>query len=486
MGFIDYSVLVLFFVAMIIIGLYVKNLIKGIEDYFTAGHRMPWWLAAISHHMSGYSAFAFIAYASVAYKIGFPIYTLWAVTIAIAMVLGALVFAPRWTNLGLYKKVVTPLEIMEPRFNNTVRQALAWSGISLKFIDEGLKLYSIGVFVSVMAGIPLQWSIIFSGIVALLYTTIGGIWADVLTDFAQFIVQLVITIPLAFIVLSKVGGWGGLWQQLPPGRLAAFGGDYTPLYVLIYLVVVILSYNGGTWGLAQRFISLQGPREGMKAAYLSAALYLVYPLFMFIPMWAAPIFIPSIDNPEHAYVLMANKFLAPVLPGAMGFMLAAMFAATMSMVDSDSNSVSAVFTKDIYQRVFDPNATPEKLLNVGRITTAVFCALSVIAGLLTPAMGGAFKAMMTWFAGLMGPVAIPMLFGLIFKRTTWKGALLSWLCGVVSFFIFKYPMHGSWNLITGGSLLITAIVFIAEGYISKMPPEKQAEVDEIFEILERN
>jgi SSS family solute:Na+ symporter len=100
---------------MVIIGVYVKNLIKGIEDYFTAGHRMPWWLAAVSHHMSGYSAFALIAYASVAYKVGFPIYTLWAVTIAIAMVMGALVFAPRWTNLGLYKKVVTPLEIMEPR-----------------------------------------------------------------------------------------------------------------------------------------------------------------------------------------------------------------------------------------------------------------------------------------------------------------------------------------------------------------------------------
>lgn len=486
MGFVDYAILVIFFIIMVFIGLYAKNLIKGVEDYFTAGHKMPWWLAAISHHMSGYSAFAFIAYASVAYKVGFPIYTLWAVTIALAMIIGALVFAPRWTNLGIYKKVVTPLEIMEPRFNNIVRQALAWSGISLKFIDEGLKLYSIGVFVSVMVGIPLQWSIILSGIVALLYTTIGGIWADVLTDFTQFIVQLVITIPLAIIVLSKVGGWNAMWQQLPPGRLAVFGGDYTPLYVMIYFVVVTLSYNGGTWGLAQRFISLQGPKEGRKAAFLSAALYLIYPFFIFIPMWAAPIFIPAISEPEHAYVLMAKNLLAPVMPGAMGFMLAAMFAATMSMIDSDANSVSAVFTKDIYQRIFAPDVSPEKLLNVGRIATAIFCALSVIAALLTPMMGGAFNAMMTWFAGLMGPVAIPMLFGLIFKRTTWKGALLSWFCGVASFFIFKYPMHGSWELNTGGSLLITAIVFIAEGYISKMPPEKQAEVDEIFEVLERN
>lgn len=485
MSFVDYLVLGIFIFALIYIGFYVQKLIKGIEDYFMAGHKMPWWLAAISHHMSGYSAFAFISYASVAYQIGFPIYTLWAMTIALAMVLGALVFVPRWTNLGRYKKVVTPLEIMETRFNNTVRQALAWSGISLKFIDEGLKLYSLGVFISVMVGVPLEWSIIFCGIAALLYTTIGGIWADVLTDFAQFIVQLVITIPLAFIVLSRVGGWGGLWKQLPEGRLAMFGGDYTPLYVLIYLVVVTLSYNGGTWGLAQRFISLQGPKEGKKAALLSAALYLVYPLFMFIPMWAAPIFIPNIENPEHAYVLMAQKFLGPVLPGAMGFMLAAMFAATMSMVDSDSNSVSAVFTKDIYQRVINPKATPEELLKVGRIVTAVFCALTVVAGLLTPVMGGAFNAMMTWFAGLMGPVAIPMLFGLLFKRTTWKGALLSWLCGVISYFVLRYPLHGSWNLYTGGSLLITALIFIAEGYISKMPPEKQAEVDELFEILER-
>lgn len=485
MEFIDYVILGLFFVVLVLIGNYARKIVKGIEDYFAAGYKLPWWLSAISHHMSGYSAFAFIGYASVAYAVGFPLYTFWAVTIAASMVLGAFVFVPRWTNLGQHLKVVTPLEITETRFNNAVRQALAWSGISLKFIDEGLKLYSIGVFVSVLVGIPLQWSIIFSGIIALLYTTIGGIWADVLTDFAQFIVQLLITIPLAIIVILKVGGWGGLWAQLPAERYALFGGSYTPLYVFIFFFVVLLSYNGGTWGLAQRFISLQGPKEGKKAALLSAGLYLVYPLFMFIPMWAAPIFFPALKNAEHGYVEMAGKFLAPVVPGAMGFMLAAMFAATMSMVDSDSNSVSAVFTKDIYKRVINRDADDKHLLKVGRITTAVFCALSVISALLTPAMGGAFQAMMSWFAGLMGPVAIPMLGGLIFRKTTARGALLSWLCGVVSFFFFKYGMHGSWNLMTGGSLLITAIIFIGEGYISKVNPEKQAEVDKLFEVMER-
>lgn len=486
MGFLDYLIVVIFFILMIGIGFYAKKKVKNISDYYVASNKMPWWLAAISHHMSGYSAFAFIAYASVAYMVGFPIYTLWAVTIAIAMVLGALVFAPRWSNLGKYKKVLTPLEIMEPRFNNVVRQALAWSGISVKFIDEGLKLYSIGVFVSVMLGVPLHWSIISSGVVALIYTAMGGIWADVLTDFMQFVVQLFITIPLAIIVLSKVGGWDGLWSQLPPERYAFFGGDYTPLYVMIYLVVVTLSYNGGTWGLAQKFISLKGPKEGRKAAFLTAALYLVYPFIIFIPMWAAPIFLPNIENPEHAYVLMAGKLLKPVMPGAMGFMLAAMFAATMSMVDSDSNSVSAVFTNDIYKRVINPDANREELLVVGRRVTSIFCALSIVAGLLTPIMGGAFNAMMTWFAGLMGPVAIPMLFGLIFKKTTWKGAILSWAGGVISFFFFKYVIKGPWTLFTGGSLLIAAVIFIAEGYISKMPAEKQAEVDEIFDVLTRD
>ncbi len=474
---IDYGVVAVYLAFVAAIGFIVRGRIKGLEDYFAAGHNVPWWLAAISHHVSGYSAFAFVGYASVAYAVGLNIWTLFALPCFIAMILGAFVWAPRWSRL----KVMTPVQYLEKRFNRTVHQVIAWSGIGVKFVDEGMKLYSLGIIVAACTGLPLDATIIGCGVVAVLYIVVGGLWAELITDFGQFIVQFITTIGLAAVVLSAVGGFSGLLASMPASSKTFFSEEYNLPYILVFLVVITLSYNGGTWGLAQRFYSIGASRDAKKAALLSAALYLVYPVIIYIPVWAAGSLIGEVEKPEETYALMALEYLPTIAPGLIGLFVAAMFAATMSMVDSDLNALAAVFTKDIYQTTWGGSASEKTLLKVGLLATAVLGAITIATGLLADEMGGAFKAMMDWYAAVLGPVSIPLLFGMLNRRTTWRGALAAWAGGFLTFILLKYGLGASWTVFTGGELLVTFAIFFGEGYITRMPADEAERAAEILD-----
>ncbi len=479
---VDYTVVGFYAVIMALLGYIAKRMVKNASDYFAGGKKVPWWLAAISHHVSGYSAFAFVGLGTLAYGSGISAWTFFGPPIFIAMLMGAFLWAPRWSRMD----ILTPVQYLEQRYNNTVRQVFGWSGIGIKFIDEGVKLYSLAIIVHVATGWPLNEVIVACGIITIVYLFFGGLWATMLTDFVQFILQFGITLILVPMVLSEVGGFSGLIDQMPVDHRGLFSARVSPTFLFVYSFVIILSYNGGTWGLAQRFYSIAKPGKARKAALLSAGLFLFYPLAVYIPMWAAHSLIGHVENPEHTYMLVAQKILPQVSPGLLGLLIASMFAATMSMIDSDISALSAVFTKDIYQRTFHKNADDRILLRVGMIATVVFGSLTIAAALLTIHLQGAFNAMVEWFAAILGPVSLPLLLGMIFRKPTWRGALWSWACGLLTFIFFKYgwtPLTGldsSFALYTGMELLVSFIVFMISGEIGRKTPKEEDKINDFF------
>ena len=483
---IDYGVVIVYGIIVAVLGYIAKRYVKNTEDYFSGGKKVPWWMAAISHHMSGYSAVVFVGIGSLAYVSGVSAWILFSPPIFIAMIVGAFVWAPRWSKM----KILTPIEYLEKRFNNSVRQTFAWSGIVIKFVDEGAKLYSLAIIVHVVTGWPLPEVIIACGLVTVAYLFFGGLWATILTDFAQFLIQFSITLIIIPIVLKTVGGISGLFEQMPAENRNIFSDQVSPVFLFVYLFVILLSYNGGTWGLAQRFYSIGKPKDAQKAALLSAALYLIYPLAIFIPIWAAHTLVGNIENPEHAYILVAQSVLSSISPGLLGLLIASMFAATMSMIDSDLNALAAVFTKDIYQRTFNKSAGDKHLLGVGMIATAVLGILTIAAALLTIQLQGAFTAIIEWYAAILGPVSIPLLLGMLYRKTTWRGAMASWFFGFSTFIFFKYGWPAitgyatSFALYTGMELLVSFSVFMLEGKFGKFSKQEQAQVDDFFEQFE--
>ena len=106
---------------MVGIAAIAKSRSTTVDDYFAAGHKLPWWMAAISHHVSGYSAVVFVGFAGKAASAGLSMWTLFALPTFIAMMIGCFVWAPRWARL----KVLTPVEYLERRYNNAVRVLVA-------------------------------------------------------------------------------------------------------------------------------------------------------------------------------------------------------------------------------------------------------------------------------------------------------------------------------------------------------------------------
>lgn len=493
MSCLDWAVLFAYFVLMLGMGMWAHAKIKSASDYFSAGGTMPWWLAGISHHMSGYSSAVFVGYAAIAYTTGFSIYIWWACTITLAMVLGYSVFPPRWARLRQVTGMISPLEYLVVRYNLPTQQVLAWSGALLKIFDIGAKWTATAILLNVFAGVPPVFGVLLTGGVTLMYAVAGGLWANALTDFSQFCIQLVAGTIMLVAVLSHLGGFPALWtiwSRLPPAHAHAFAGPYTPMFAGAFLIINTLSYNGGTWNLAQRFISAPTGKQAKKAALLSAGLYLFWPLVLLFPMWAAPLLLPRIADPENSYALLVRSLLPH---GLVGLVLAGLFAQTMAMTSSDANAVSAVVVRDILPALRRDRLrlSDASQLLAGRICTFVFLALSMVIAIFADNFGGVLGLLILWFAALLGPIAIPMLLGMLlpFRRCGSTAALAAWAGGVLGFVLIKFvfldrisQLAGDMTtaISVGGPVLITMILYFAVGlFTSRAKPEAEALLNSI-------
>src|SRR4051795_931334 len=244
----DVVVIILFFLSMVGIGIisYFKS--KDSEDYFVAGGKLPWWLAGISHHVSGHSGAVFVAYAAVAYTHGFTMYMWWALPVAVVVTGTAKIFPVYWFRLRRELQIQSPLEYLKTRYNLLTQQIVAWAGVLLKVFDVGAKWAAIGILLHVVAGISMTTGIIISGVVTLIYVTFGGLWGVIVTDFIQFLVQVLGGIVMFVLVVNQLGGLHsitGMWKQLPAGHSHLFNDPYTAGFVGVMFFIYFLSYNGG-------------------------------------------------------------------------------------------------------------------------------------------------------------------------------------------------------------------------------------------------
>lgn len=493
---IDWGVLSVYFAVMLAVGAWARARVKTASDFFSAGGAMPWWLSGISHHMSGYSSAVFVAYAGIAYSSGITIYFWWACSISLGLLIGSGLFPPRWVRLREQLKIVSPLEYLQIRYDRRTHQLLAWSGVGLKVLDVGAKWTAAGILLEVFANVPLAWGVLLTGSVTLFYSIAGGLWADALTDLSQFIIQVLSGCAMLIAVLAKLGGISALWtvwSQLPPGHSRPFTGQYTVMFACVYLISNTLSYNGGTWSLAQRFIATPTARDARKAAFLSSALYATWPLVLFFPMWVAPLIIPHTSDPSRSYALLACGLLPQ---GLLGLVLAGLFAHTMAMTSSDANAISAVVVRDILPALRRKRGglSEKRQLLAGRICTFVFLALSMVIALMADRFGGVIGLLLLWFGALGGPTTVPMMLGMLgfCRRSGPEAAIASWIGGVATFALLKMlvaahsgliPDRFTTTITVGAPLLVSLALFAA---ISLLRPSANARADVFLDAISRN
>jgi Na+/proline symporter len=267
-----------------------------------------------------------------------------------------------------------------------------------------------------------------------------------LNDTAQFLVQFIVGTTMITAVAVKLGGFSGMlhsFSNLPATHVQPFHEPYTMMFAFIFLLINFLSYNGGTWHLAVRFIASPSGSEARKAALLSSALYLLWPIILFTPLCLAPLLIPGLANPEHSYITLAKTFLPA---GLVGLVLAGLFANTMAMTSTDSTTLTAVITRDILPRIHNKISSydPKKSLILARVTTFLLTLSTIIVAVNIDKFGGVFGMIVAWYGGMLGPISIPMILGFMpaFKRCGPAIAIASILAGLVTFALLKIFFAG--------------------------------------------
>ena len=180
------------------------------------------------------------------------------------------------------------------------------------------------------------------------------------------------------------------------------------------------------------------------------------------------------------YATLTNTFLPT---GMVGLVLASMFANTMTMCNSDANTISAVLTRDILP-IFKPEiltASEEKSLWYARTTTIAFTGLTVIIALFSDYFGGVTGLILTWFAALLGPTAIPLLLGLFpqFKHCDSLSAIASMIAGLGVFVATKMGVQLEADIALIAPLAASFVVYEGIGlynqYIAKKPVKPEIE-----------
>lgn len=476
----DWLVIAGYLVVMLGIGAWSHRQVSGTADYFTAGGRMPWWLAGISHHMSGYSAVIFVAYAGVAYDQGIVSYVVFMFPLSVATFLGALWFAPKWNRLRTRYQVASPLEYLARRYDVPTQQVLAWSGALLKVFDVAAKWTAIALLLHKFVGMPVNWGIVLTAVVTLAYCTLGGLWADACTELGQFVIQGLAAVAMIWVVGSALGDrgldYGSFWSHLPHGHTDPTTSHYPAYFVLVYILVKTFEYNGGMWNLAQRYMATPNARKARQTALLSGSLYLLWPLVLMLPMFAAPLLV-HVDNTDNAYGQMAMTFLPH---GLLGLVLIGMFSHTMAMASSDATAISAVVTRDILPRVSARARafTDRQFLFSGRVLTVLFVALSVLVATQADRLGGVLSLIVAWVGALIGPISIPMLLGMLrpFRRIGPTAAIVSWAGGLLIFAVTKYALGASEAITVVSPVLLSLALYVGVGMLRRDAPPAAAEI----------
>ncbi|MCF2446755.1 sodium/solute symporter [Dyadobacter sp. CY345] len=451
----DYAAIILYMIIMSGIGIFMGRLVKNINDYFKGGSGVSWIAGGISNFMTKFSTVIFVAFGGIAYSDG-----LVAITVLWATIFPSLIaiffFAKRWKRAG----IMSPVEFLETRYNAPIRQIFSWSGVVFKLLDDMIKLYSIGLFVTAASGISFETAVISCGIIVTLYTVIGGFWAVIVTDVVQFVILFFATLILVPLAYSAAGGLENMQAVIPQNMTWFNGKKGMPLWLIAYYVLLIIRYLGN-WTFIQRFYSAKTETDGQKLAGLSAFFFFIFPFIFLFPPVAARVILPDLENPEMAYVALCLKLLPK---GIMGLMMAAMFSATMSVLSAEYNVTASVLTRDIYQRVFRPNASSKESLLVGRLMTFAVGSVVTIGAFFVGSFGGAFEANKLLGGIFAVPMIVPVIFGILLRKPRPWGALATLFLGVMVGFILNANKAISWEVATLIEIVFCIIIFIASGF----------------------
>ena len=446
----DYIAVLIYLVLMAVIGLSFGWFVKDIGSYFKGGGTIPWVMATITNFMGLFSTFVFVAYAGIAYEYGLVSITVFWTTVP-ACIIAGLVFGKRWRRAGH----TTPVEYLEQRYGYPVRKLVTWMGLVMRFLDNMVRLYAIGVFITVVTPLSLEWSIVVSGIIVTIFNIIGGIWTVTIMSTVQMVILLLVTVILLPLSLDSAGGMAAVAEKIPDHLNWFNGPKGAPVWLTVYGIMTVIKYNEN-WTFIQKFYCVRDEKAATKVGIASGILFLIFTPVFLLPAVVSPLIIPEVSDPEMSYVMVSGMLLPA---GIMGIMFSSMFAATMSSLNAEYNIMAGVLTNDVYLRMFNPKAGQKTLMNVARISTVLVGAIMILGAISIRNFGGAFEANKLFTGILAIRVGIPLVMGVVSKKPDMASSIATILVGIVAGIGLNMIPGLAWEYATLIELVLCLVIY---------------------------
>lgn len=414
----DYSIVGIYLLILLGIGYWVSSRQKKKDEtLFLAGNSLNWYNIGFNMWGTNVGPSSLLAFASIGYTAGivggnFEWYAF------VFLLLLAMVFAPRY----IAAKVSTMPEYMGQRYGKSTQDILAgYALIKILISWLSLGLFSGGILVRQILGIPMWQSTIalvaFSG----LFTYMGGLKAMAKVNVFQMILLIVVSLSLTYIGLEKIGGIQALAAKTPSNfwNLTHPSSDasYPWHAILLGYPVSAVAFFCTDQSMVQSVLGARNLKQGQLGVnFIGWLKVLALPMFI-LPGIICYVLYPNIGDDKLAYMTMVTN-LFPT--GLNGLVICVLIAVLVATIGSSLNALSTVFTKDIYVNSFNKNATVKQQINVGRIVVVVGCVLAVLMAIALDNIQG--KTLFDIFQSILGylapPLAVTFLLTVFWKRTT--------------------------------------------------------------------
>ncbi|WP_261883018.1 sodium:solute symporter family transporter [Vibrio pelagius] len=504
----------IYFLFLIAIGWMFRTFTSTTSDYFRGGGNMLWWMVGATAFMTQFSAWTFTGAAGKAYNDGFAVAIIFLAN-AFGYFMNFAYFAPKFRQL----RVVTVIEAIRMRFGAANEQVFTWSSMPNSVVSAGVWLNALAIIASGIFGFDMTMTIWITGLVVLAMSVTGGSWAVIASDFMQMVIIMAVTVTCAVVAVVQGGGVGEIINNFPVGDTGSFVAGNNLNYLSIFSIwaffIFVKQFSITNNMLnSYRYLAAKDSKNAKKAALLACVLMLGGVFIWFMPSWyiAGQGVDLSAAYPEagskagdFAYLYFVQEYMPA---GMVGLLVAAMFAATMSSMDSGLNRNSGIFVKNFYEPVVRKGQASEKeLVTVSKITSTVFgIAIILIAQFINSLKGLSLFDTMMYVGALIGfPMTIPAFLGFFIKKTPdWAGwgtlivgGLVSYIVGFVinaemvsSLFGLEELTKREWSDVKVaigliGHITLTGGFFIASTLFYKpLREDRQADVDKFFNNLD--
>lgn len=464
MNYIDYLVIILYFVGIVGVGMLFSGKMKNSSEMFAAGGQSPWWVSGLSSFMTMFSAGTFVIWGGVAYRYGF-------VAIVINLCYGVAALMVGWTLAGVWRKagVSSASEFLGLRFGASIVQFYTWFKGTLTLFSTGGAVYAFSKIACALMPLPAghPFADVTTGcmsvpiaslivcVVVIVIALVGGLWAVLMTDVLQFVILTVSVVFVVPLILIHVGGFESFLAKAPAGFMSPVAADFSWWFIAGWMTVNFF-VMGGDWAFVQRYVCVPRVKDAKKSAYLVGILYLVSPIFWMLPPLVYRTINPHADT-EQAYILACQL----VLPtGMMGIMVAAMASATMSTASTRINVYAGAFVSEVYQRIINKTASETRLVVVGRYITALLGIVLIAGAMLIPRYGYT-----SWIVDintmLYVPLLLPTVWGLFSRKIGLRAAWVTTIAGFATSFLVKFALARN-GMLSGFELLQPLISWISD------------------------